>query len=200
MRGVDRRPEPPRRAGRPACSARSTWAASRDRFRAARVDPSRRHPTASGLVRPRAVEVADLGRTHAQASRCNRPRTGTTRLRRIAASPQRHRRDPHVLPDQQAADLLRRPDGVQPARHRPVGAQLPVHRLLRLLGRRAPARVRAEEQAVRRVRVQRADQQLPAARPRGAGVPAPARRHADGRDGLLRRGDRGDLPRARATT
>ena len=42
--------------------------------------------------------------------------------------------DPHVLQDERAADLLRRPDGVQPARHRPVGAQLRVHRLLRLLG------------------------------------------------------------------
>ena len=78
-----------------------------------------------------------------------------------------------------------------------MGAQLPVRRLLRLVGRRASARVRADEPALRRVRVERADQQLPAARPRGAGLPEEARRHADDRDGLLRRGDRGDLRGAR---
>ena len=110
---------------------------------------------------------------------------------------QRHLGDPHVLPHEHATDLLRRPDSVQPARDRPLGAQLPVPRLLRLVGRRAPACVRAQEPAVRRVRVERADQQLPAARPRGAGLPEEARRHADDRDGLLRRGDRGDLPGAR---
>ena len=88
---------------------------------------------------------------------------------------QRHRRDPLVLPHQHAADLLRRPDRVQPAGHRPVGPQLPVPRLLRLLGRRAPPRVRAVQPALRRVRVERADQQLPAARPGGAGPPAQAR-------------------------
>jgi CubicO group peptidase (beta-lactamase class C family) len=82
---------------------------------------------------------------------------------RYAPSPERHRRDPHVLPDQPAADLLRRPDGLQPARHRPLGAQLPVHRLLRLLGRPASPGVHTGEPPVYRVRVQRADQQLPAA-------------------------------------
>src|SRR5580693_1511412 len=109
-------------------------------------------------------------------------------------SPQRDRGDPHVLPDQPAADLLRGPDRVQPARHRPLGAQLPVHRLLRLLGRPASPGVHAGEPPVHRVRVERADQQLPAARPRGPRVPAPSRRRADGGDGVLRRRDRGDLP------
>jgi CubicO group peptidase (beta-lactamase class C family) len=83
---------------------------------------------------------------------------------RYASPPaQRHRRDPLVLPDQPAADLLRGPDRLQPARHRSLGAQLPVHRLLRLVGRPAPQGVHAREPPVHRVRVQRADQQLPAA-------------------------------------
>src|SRR5690242_21029482 len=59
-----------------------------------------------------------------------------------------------------------------------MGAQLPVHRLLRLLGRPAPPGVHPGEPPVRRVRVQRADQQLPAARPRGPGLPVPPRRDA----------------------
>ena len=70
-------------------------------------------------------------------------------------------------------------------------------RLLRLLGRRPSAGVHPEEQAVRRVREQRADQQLPTARSRGAGphrLPGGVLgRGADDRDGVLRRGDRADL-------
>jgi CubicO group peptidase (beta-lactamase class C family) len=118
----------------------------------------------------------------------------SSRLR--SPSAQRHRRDPDVLPDELPADLLRGADRLQPARHRPLGAQLPVHRLLRLLGRPAPPGVHAGEPAVHRVRVERADQQLPAARSRGPGAPAPPRRRSDGRDGVLRLRDRGDLPGA----
>ena len=42
--------------------------------------------------------------------------------RYASTPPQRHCRDPHVLPDQPATDLLRGPDRLQPARHRPLGA------------------------------------------------------------------------------
>jgi CubicO group peptidase (beta-lactamase class C family) len=66
-----------------------------------------------------------------------------------SAPPQRYRRDPHVLPDQLPADLLHRPDCLQPARHRPLGPQLPVHRLLRLLGRRPPPGVQPGEPPLR---------------------------------------------------
>ena len=94
-------------------------------------------------------------------------------------------------------DLLRGTDRVQPARHRPLGPQLRLPRLLRLLGRRPSAGVHPEEQAVRRVREQRGDQQLPAAGSRGAGPRrvsgAVLGRGADDRDGVLRRGDRADL-------
>ena len=54
-----------------------------------------------------------------------------------------------------------------------------------------------EEQAIRRVREQRADQQLPPAGSRGAGPRRVSggvlRPSADDRDGVLRRGDRADL-------
>ena len=108
---------------------------------------------------------------------------------------------PDLLQNQRAAGVLHRADRLQPTGHRPVGSQLPVHRVLRLVGRCAPARLHAGEQTVRRVRQQRGDQQLPAARRRGTAVHRVplrrCRRPADGRDGVLRRGDRGDLPRTR---
>ena len=51
--------------------------------------------------------------------------------------------DPPVLPHPDDAGLLRLGDGVQPARHRPVGAQPPLRQLLRLVRRPPPERVRA---------------------------------------------------------
>ncbi len=105
--------------------------------------------------------------------------------------------DPHVLPDERTADLLHRPDGVQSARNRPLGPRGRVRRLLRLVGLCPSAGLHPVQQAVRGVREQRGDQQLPAARRRGAevhgGTLRRARRPPDGRDGVLRRGDRGDL-------
>src|SRR3954454_709622 len=82
----------------------------------------------------------------------------------------RHLRDPRVLPHQPDADLLHLADRVQPARHRPLAAQLLLHQLLRLVRRHAPARVRAEGAAVPRVRVDGGHLQLPP-RPQGGARP-----------------------------
>ncbi len=60
---------------------------------------------------------------------------------RAPAAAAQHVGDPDVLPHQRDPDLLRRPDRVQPARPGPLGAQLLVHHLLRLLGRRSSAGV-----------------------------------------------------------
>ena len=105
-----------------------------------------------------------------------------------------------LLPHQRGADLLRRRDPVQPARAGPLGPQLHLHHLLRRLGRRPPAGVHPEAQAVHRVRVGRGDQQLAALQPGGAGLhrqPPAAGCAAQDRDGVLRRRDRADLRRAR---
>ena len=61
--------------------------------------------------------------------------------------------DPRVLPHEPDPDLLRLADGVQPARHRPLGPQPLLRQLLRLVRGHAPARVRAAGAAVPRVRV-----------------------------------------------
>ena len=80
----------------------------------------------------------------------------------------RHLRDPRVLPHQPDADLLRLADRVQPARHRPLAAQLLLRQLLRLVRGQPPARVRAEGAAVPRVRVDGGRLQLPARAQGGA--------------------------------
>ena len=115
--------------------------------------------------------------------------------------PEGHLGDSHLLPDQRATDLLHRADGLQPAGHRSVGPRFRVHRLLRLVGRRAPPGVRPDQQALCGVQQLRGDQQLPAARRRGSALHRVAvfgdRGPPDGRDGVLRRGDRADLRRTR---
>ena len=118
-----------------------------------------------------------------------------------AAAPAQHVGGPGVLPHQRHADLLRRRHGVQPARHRPVGAQLHVHHVLRLLGRLPPAGVHAPAHRPRRVRARRGHQQLPAAPPGGAGahrvqVRPRLRAEAEDRHGLLHPRDRTHLPGA----
>ena len=62
-----------------------------------------------------------------------------------AATPRSgHRGHPALLPHERDADLLRVGDRVQPAGDRPLGAQLQVRQLLRLVRRPAPERVRPE--------------------------------------------------------
>ena len=112
------------------------------------------------------------------------------------APSERHPGDSQLLPDEHRSDLLLRPHRLQPPRYRPMGAQFPLRRVLRLVGRRAPPGLHPAQQTVRRVRQQRADRQLPPSRPGGAGLPRVARGAATGGDGVLRRGDRGDLPGA----
>ena len=64
----------------------------------------------------------------------------------------RHRRHPQLLPDEREADLLRLGDGVQPARDRPVGPQLQVPQLLRLVRRVPSERLRAQGAGLARER------------------------------------------------
>ena len=104
------------------------------------------------------------------------PRRGQRRHRRrvrlrfgnAATTAQEHLRGPALLPHQRRADPVLRRDPVQPARPRPLGAQLLLHHLLRRLGRRASTRIHPEPQAVPGVRERRGDQQLAADQPRGA--------------------------------
>ncbi len=83
--------------------------------------------------------------------------------------------DPGVLPHESDAGLLRLSDGLQPARRRPLAAQLLLRQLLRLVRGQPPARVRAERAAVPRVRLDGGHVQLPA-RPQGGARPRRARR------------------------
>src|SRR5918997_1366675 len=85
---------------------------------------------------------------------------------------QGHLRDPRVLPHQRDADLLRVADRVQPARHRPLAAQLLLRQLLRLVRGQPPARVRARRAPIPRVRVDGGRLQLPA-RAQGGARPHP---------------------------
>ena len=113
-------------------------------------------------------------------------------------------RDPRVLPHQPDADLLRLADRVQPARHRPLAAQLLLRQLLRLVRGHPPARVRAAGAPVPRVRVDGGHLQLPArAQPEVLDRVAQRRARRQGRVRDVRRRDRGGgrrgRPRGRAT-
>ena len=102
-----------------------------------------------------------------------------------------HLRDPRVLPHQPDAGLLRLADRVQPARHRPLAAQLLLRQLLRLVRGQPPARVRPEGAAVPRVRVDGGRLQLPARAQGGARPDQTPRRRRQGRLRHVRRRDRG---------
>src|SRR5439155_20973503 len=72
----------------------------------------------------------------------------------------RHLGDPPLLPYERDPDLVRVRDGVQPARHRPLGAALRVRQLLRLVRRPPPERLRAAPRGAAGVRLDRGDLQL----------------------------------------
>ena len=166
------------------------------RWRRCPASPSAAPGAPGPTSRPTLLE----GRTSEPVSRRRQENRMTSRNSDEEVRPARaaqHPGDPHVLPHQRDAGVLRRGDRVQPARTRPLGAELPLHRVLRLVGRRTPAGVLPAQQAVCRVQEQRGDQQLPAPRSRGTGVHRPPRQHGQGGHGVLRRRDRGDLPRAR---
>ena len=110
----------------------------------------------------------------------------------------RDRRDPQLLPHERAADLLRVGHGVQPARHRPLGSQLQVHQLLRLVRRVPSQRVRSQGAQPARVLVHRGDLQLPAGAQGGRRLREPSRRGWEGHVPDVRRGDRAARERARA--
>ena len=206
--GVDGAPAPGRRPPRghaTSCTKRACavgfrrarldcrWSATRSCGRMATTLPPPTLPTAAVDGRHIRTQTPNTRRIDGRAVVTRSGGTG-------AAAAARHRGDPALLPDQHHAGVLRRRDAVQSPRPRPVGAQLRLHRVLRRLGRPAPAGLHAEGQAVHRVRERRGDQQLPAARiqrcastcsaasPRGA---------AEGGDGVLRRGNRAHLHRSR---
>src|SRR6516225_1631278 len=73
---------------------------------------------------------------------CQRRAEGDTNERPATEVP-RGLRPQGVLPHQPDAHLLRLPYRVQPARHGPLGAELPLCDLLRLLRGQPPERIRA---------------------------------------------------------
>ena len=99
--------------------------------------------------------------------------------------PRWHLRDSRFLPHEHGTGLLFWPDCVQPARYRPLGPQLQVCRLPRLVGWRPPASVQPKAQAVRKVRERRGDQQLPAPGSGGAGLHRLPRWPPEGGDAVL---------------
>ena len=107
-------------------------------------------------------------------------------------------RDPRVLPHQPDADLLRLADGVQPARHRPLAAELLLRQLLRLVRGQPSARVRPAGPPVRRVRVDGGRLQLPARAQGGARAGGEERAGRQGRIRHVRRRDRGGRGGGRA--
>ena len=121
----------------------------------------------------------------------------TRRLNPEEGTAPRDRRDPQLLPHERAADLLRLGHGVQPARHRPLGAQLQVHQLLRLVRRVPSERVRAQGAEPEGVLVHRGDLQLPAGAQGGRRLRGPSRAGRQGHVPDVRRGDRAARARAR---
>ena len=86
------------------------------------------------------------GRRHGRRCRrgSHRPIVADTVEQAVDGRPaRRHPGDPALLPDERDAGVLRLRHGVQPARHRPMGPQLQVRQLLRLIRRMASQRVRA---------------------------------------------------------
>ena len=121
-------------------------------------------------------------------------------IRAVPAPVEEHLRGAPLLPDQRRADPVLRRHPVQPPGPGPLDPQLHLHHVLRRMGRRAPASVHADRQALRGVRKRRGDQQLAADQPRGAGTHRlgdPPRHPAQGRDGLLQQRDRGHLQGSR---
>ena len=100
-----------------------------------------------------------------------------------------HQRDPPLLPHERDADLVRLGDAVQPPRDRPLGAELRVPQLLRLVRRQASERLRAEAGGPADLRLDRGDLQLPA-RAQGGHRPRQGARPRQGRLPDVRRGDR----------
>ena len=110
----------------------------RDLRRCARPRQRSRAPTCAARV----WSLDDWTRTPARERITRGPAPVKRRHGGDAADAARDLRDPRVLPHQPDAGLLRLADRVQPARHRPLAAQLLLRQLLRLVRGQPPARVR----------------------------------------------------------
>ena len=138
---------------------------------AASAPPTRRRSSPTAIVRETLTGLA-LRRARSRAPVENPRRR--RRHGRDDGKAERDPRDPRVLPHQPDAGLLRLADGVQPARRRPLAAQLLLRQLLRLVRGQPPARLRPQGPAVPRVRLDGGHLQLPA-RPQGGARPDRAR-------------------------
>ena len=125
-----------------------------------------RPPPAAGRGRrrldPGGLERRRLLGGSADRARLDRPGAAAAGRRRAAG----HLRDSAVLPHERDAGVVRLGHRVQPARDRPLGEELRVRQLLRLVRRSPPERARAHAQLAACVRLDRGDLQLPP-RPQG---------------------------------